>query len=156
MPETDNFLAVPGTNQLLVQDHAIHCKAEWLQPGCKKESPIVAAGGPAAIPTMWQGTARRLNLTQTVEVSEEKGALTGTQGGSLGHTQPPPPPITDLDGASRYIVDSIINHRTYRRQLRYLVKWRGYEEATWEPVGNLQDESGRKIIPLQQYLKSLE
>ena len=70
--------------------------------------------------------------------------------------QPPPPPITDLDGNVRYIVEAVVDHRQRRGRREYRVHWRGYpsEEATWEPASNLVDESGRNIVPLRQYLAS--
>ena len=45
-----------------------------------------------------------------------------------GRAPPPPPPITDLDGFTRYIVEKILNHRTVRRQVQFLVKWEGYND----------------------------
>ena len=47
---------------------------------------------------------------------------------------PTPPPVTDLDGHSRYVVDKILDHRTRHRRLQYLVKRAGYADATWEPA----------------------
>jgi len=40
-----------------------------------------------------------------------------------------------------YEVDYIVASRIYRRQLQYLVHWKGYEEHehTWEPSSNLKD-----------------
>ena len=36
--------------------------------------------------------------------------------------QPTPPPITDLDGHTRYVVENILSHRRRQNQLQYLVK----------------------------------
>jgi deoxyuridine 5'-triphosphate nucleotidohydrolase len=51
---------------------------------------------------------------------------------------PPPPPVI-VGNEEEYEVEKILDKRTRRRQLQYLVKWKGYEEydATWEPVCNL-------------------
>ena len=65
--------------------------------------------------------------------------------------QPTPPPITDLDGHARYVVENILSHRRRQNQLQYLVKWQGYSDATWEPEHYLLDESGNDIVPLQKY-----
>jgi hypothetical protein len=51
---------------------------------------------------------------------------------------------TELDGdrlEPEYEVESILDHAVYRRQHKYLVKWKGYptEENTWEPKSNLQN-----------------
>ena len=35
--------------------------------------------------------------------------------------------------------------------LQYLVIWKGYPDATWEPAAFLQDEDGHDIIQLQSY-----
>ena len=59
-----------------------------------------------------------------------------------GRRQPTAPPVTDLDGHSRYGVDKILDHRTRHHRLQYLVKWAGYVDATWEPPNYLVDESG--------------
>ena len=66
-------------------------------------------------------------------------------------SSPPPPPIIDQDGHERYIVESVLSHRTYRGRLQYLVKWHGYTDPTWEPAEHLLDESGSPILPLQSY-----
>ena len=71
-----------------------------------------------------------------------------------GRQQPPPPPITDLDGNTRYIVDAVVDERKRRGRMEYLVQWRGYSENTWEPIEHLLDESNKEIIPLQSYLKT--
>jgi len=40
-----------------------------------------------------------------------------------------------------YKVDYIVASRIYKRQLQYLVHWKGYEEheRTWEPSSNLKN-----------------
>ena len=40
-----------------------------------------------------------------------------------------------------YEVDYIVASRIYRRQLQYLVHWKGYEEheRTWEPTSNVKN-----------------
>ena len=64
-----------------------------------------------------------------------------------------PPPVTDLDGFTGYIVEKILNHRTVRRQGQFLVKLEGYNDPTLEPQTFLKDESGKDIIPLRRYKK---
>ena len=53
--------------------------------------------------------------------------------------QPPPPPITDFDGNTRYMVEKILDDRIRSNQTQYLVKWKGYaaEDSRWEPELNL-------------------
>ena len=34
-------------------------------------------------------------------------------------------------------VEKLLDKRTYRRQVQYLVKWVGYDEPSWEPAKNI-------------------
>jgi hypothetical protein len=54
--------------------------------------------------------------------------------------QPPPPPVT-IDNTPEYVVEKILDHRTKRRRLEYLVKWEGYpdHDASWEPQEHLMN-----------------
>ena len=55
--------------------------------------------------------------------------------------QPSPPPPVVLSSGDEYEVEQILDSRVRRRQLQYLVMWKGYpiSEATWEPVVHLQN-----------------
>ena len=57
-----------------------------------------------------------------------------------GRHSPPPPPI-ELSTGEEYEVDKILDSRWHRRQLQYLVLWKGYpiSEATWEPAQHLKN-----------------
>jgi len=52
--------------------------------------------------------------------------------------RPPPDLIEDVE---EYEIEAIVNHRHHgrRRQLQYLIKWKGYPSTdnTWEPVENV-------------------
>ena len=54
--------------------------------------------------------------------------------------QPPPPPVV-IGDQQEYEVERILDKRTRRRRIEYLVKWAGYElhDATWEPIDNLEN-----------------
>ena len=54
---------------------------------------------------------------------------------------PPPPPPVELSTGEEYEVDQILDSRYRRRQLQYLVLWKGYpiSDATWEPITHLQN-----------------
>lgn len=68
--------------------------------------------------------------------------------------QPPaPPPVIDQDGHERFIVEAVISERRHYGRQQYLVKWKGYDEPTWEPASYLMDESGSPIVPLHIYLQ---
>jgi hypothetical protein len=51
--------------------------------------------------------------------------------------EPAPPPVVADDGELEWEVEKILAKRTYRRQLQYLVKWKGWTDPTWEPARNL-------------------
>ena len=40
-----------------------------------------------------------------------------------------------IDGEPEFYIERILNKRTHRRRVQYLVKWSGYplSEASWEP-----------------------
>lgn len=50
----------------------------------------------------------------------------------------PPPPLIEVDGENFHYVNNILDSkyvgRGNGRQLRYLVKWEGYCDPTWEPA----------------------
>ena len=52
------------------------------------------------------------------------------------------PPLDLIGGKEQYKVKTIRSHRHHgrKKQLQYLIKWRGYPESdnTWEPMTNLQ------------------
>ena len=59
---------------------------------------------------------------------------------SQKRTKAPPPPIM-INQEEEYVVERIFNSRIYYKKIQYLVKWKGYttEEATWEPITNLEN-----------------
>lgn len=54
-------------------------------------------------------------------------------------TKPPIPEPVTIEGEEEYEIDDILDSRIFRRQLQYLIKWKGYTEGdnSWEPVKNL-------------------
>jgi transposase InsO family protein len=50
-----------------------------------------------------------------------------------GQQIPPPPPV-EVDGEEEWEVTEILDSRMFRRRLQYLVKWTGFDDATWEPA----------------------
>jgi transposase InsO family protein len=56
---------------------------------------------------------------------------------------PPPPPLrSTLAADTEYEVEAILEHKgTVARDLKYLVKWVGYQDPTWEPLENLKGGS---------------
>ncbi|GBB92998.1 hypothetical protein RclHR1_20990002 [Rhizophagus clarus] len=54
----------------------------------------------------------------------------------------PPPDLVIRGQPERYVSEKILNHRTRKGQLQYLVKWERYpeDESTWEPADRLQED----------------
>jgi hypothetical protein len=50
-----------------------------------------------------------------------------------GQLPPPPEPII-VEGEPEYEVEDVLDSRIFRRQLQYLIKWRGWDVLTWEQV----------------------
>ena len=51
-----------------------------------------------------------------------------------------------------YVIESIVEHRKRGKGLQYLVKWRGYEDLTWQT--RLYVEKSAKAA-LDEYSKSI-
>jgi hypothetical protein len=54
-----------------------------------------------------------------------------------GPNYPQPPPDI-IDGEPEWEIERIIGH-TGTKNKRYHIKWRGYEETSWEPADNLRN-----------------
>ena len=48
----------------------------------------------------------------------------------------PPPNI--MEGQEEYKIKTILDKKVKRNGIQYRVKWKGYEETTWEPMSNLR------------------
>ena len=53
-----------------------------------------------------------------------------------GQTQPPPPPVI-VEDEPEWEVDKIVDSRFFGRTLKYLVRWIGYSDLTWEPTDHV-------------------
>ena len=49
-----------------------------------------------------------------------------------GQEQPPPPPVI-IDEEPEWEVNEIVDSKFVGKTLRYLVRWVGYADLTWEP-----------------------
>ena len=70
-----------------------------------------------------------------------EGLLRPFKPGTFPTQQVPPPPPPELIGdAEEWEVESVKDSRFSRRQLQYLVHWKGYDvsEDTWEPAKHLE------------------
>ena len=42
-----------------------------------------------------------------------------------------------MEGQEEYKVEAILSKKVKRNGVQYRVKWKGYDETTWEPTNNL-------------------
>jgi hypothetical protein len=97
--------------------------------------------GPFHITKAIGASAFRLNtpahwkMPNVFNVSRRKRDRVDSGGG-----HPPPPPLrTITDKHPEYEVEAILEHRgTSAKTLQYKVKWLGYPEPDWQPLGNLK------------------
>ena len=118
--------------EYLFTPEARDCPCEKLRPGCY---------GPFTITEVVSPNAFRLQLSHQLcchPVFNVTALKKYHQNTFEERYTEPPPPITDLDGYERFIVERILNHRDNRRGSQYLIKWTGYQDATWEPEAYLQ------------------
>jgi hypothetical protein len=64
-----------------------------------------------------------------------------------GQSQEAPPPV-EIDGEQEYQVERIEDSRFNRRKRchEYLVRWRGYDESSWEPADDVWDTSAAALF----------
>ena len=55
----------------------------------------------------------------------------------MGGPAPPEPP--DEEGEEEYEVDTILKKRIKKGKTEYFVRWKYYNDTTWEPEENLQN-----------------
>ncbi|OCB91419.1 hypothetical protein A7U60_g1324 [Sanghuangporus baumii] len=59
--------------------------------------------------------------------------------------KPPPPPPVIIDEQEEYKVEEILDSHLHRGKLQFLVKWVGYEEATWQLESDVKDNAQESI-----------
>ena len=62
-----------------------------------------------------------------------------------------------IDGEPEFLIERILNKRTHRRRVQYLVKWSGYplSEASWEPRASLADSAPSMLQEFEDGRSSL-
>ena len=66
-----------------------------------------------------------------------------------------PKPLIDSQGESVFLVDDILSMKTFRRKRKFLIKWKGYDDPTWEPEEQLRESKDFEGY-LDQYLEEIE
>jgi hypothetical protein len=126
-------------NQVLLSTQNIKTPVDKNRP-TRKLSPKYV--GPYTIIAVISSTAYKLELPHTMKIHPvfHVSMLKPYQADEFGRNNPPPPPII-INNNNEYEVESVLDKRTFRGKMQYLVKWLGYPlyDATWEPVGNLQN-----------------
>jgi hypothetical protein len=50
-------------------------------------------------------------------------------------------PLATNESDLEYEVERLVNHKKVKGEYSYQVKWKGFDELTWEPVGNILDDN---------------
>ena len=61
-----------------------------------------------------------------------------------------PLPAVIINGEEEYEVERIEDSRVFRRQLHYHVKWKGYDEKSWEPAVNVDGLQAIDVFHAEQ------
>ena len=59
--------------------------------------------------------------------------------------KPPPPPPIIVDDHEEFEVECILDSKHCRQKLYYKVKWKGYDEDTWEPASEVKKNAGEAV-----------
>ena len=59
---------------------------------------------------------------------------------TISNRNPDRPPAVEVNGDYEFEVDEILDSRTYRGYVQYLVRWTGYDDSenSWEPLKNVR------------------
>jgi hypothetical protein len=95
--------------------------------------------GPYEISEVISPWAYRLNLPKNLHIHPVKpiSRVSKVSEDPLPRQLEPAPQPVIVDGEEEFQVERIEYSRLLRRQLQYLVKWKGYNETSWEPAANV-------------------
>ena len=114
--------------------------------------------GPFKIIELPSSSTAKLALPATIRVHpvfNTSALMPYVPSDSTSRVELPPPPVIDADGNERFVVECVLSQRVRNKKKQFCVKWKGYDETTWEPREYLLDEAGHPIIPLQNFLNRL-
>eukprot|EP01113_Clastostelium_recurvatum_P034980 TRINITY_DN4817_c0_g2_i2.p1 TRINITY_DN4817_c0_g2~~TRINITY_DN4817_c0_g2_i2.p1 ORF type:complete len:896 (+),score=120.90 TRINITY_DN4817_c0_g2_i2:2313-5000(+) len=109
--------------------------------------------GPYPVTEVISQTAYRLELPKSfkihpvVHVSDLKLYINPTDLFPRRDLVPAPTVVYEEEAEPEFEVGSILSHRTRRKKLQFLVRWKGYDasEDTWEPEVNLEEHASRVL-----------
>ena len=144
-----------GDQVLLLASHFTHSRPSNVVAGNSSRKLAPRAYGPfKVLELVSDGTALRLSLPATwsrlhpvIHVSHVRPFLdSGNQYPDRIAPLPPPPQLED--GEEFFVVNALVNHRSVRNKLEYLVRWLGYDshENTWRPATQLRADLGDAIF----------
>ena len=97
--------------------------------------------GPFKIIQQINDVAFKLNLPKTLKIHPvfHVSLLKPKDPNNISIPTPPAPDPITVDGNLEYEVEAILDSKSHRNSVRYLVHWKGYDksERTWEPIESL-------------------
>jgi hypothetical protein len=111
--------------------------------------------GPFPVEKVVSPFAYRLTLPTTIKVHPtfHTSLLRPVSDNPIPGQNPPPPPPVLVDGDDEYAVESIesarYKPRSNRLRFELLVKWKGYETLTWEPLETLEETAALDVFELR-------
>ena len=140
-------------DQVLLSSKNILSPVDKLRPTLKLAPKFL---GPFTIIDKISETAYKLDLPHTMKIHLVFHVSLLKKYINNGEQSAPPPPVI-IDNEEEYEVEHVLDKRTIRNKVQYLIKWKGYplHESTWEPLENLENatasvaqfESTRMSIP---------
>ena len=94
----------------------------------------------ACLPPGGLGIARRQEHRHSPTIEEARPPPPGPVRGhrKRGAERRLTPPAVTVDGEEEWEVERVLDSRLFYIWLQYLVKWKGYDAPTWQPVDNLE------------------
>ncbi|KAG8795051.1 hypothetical protein FRC12_018602 [Ceratobasidium sp. 428] len=92
--------------------------------------------------------AYRLKIPKSMQIHPvfHTSRLALVKDDSIPGRKPKPVPPVNVKGDVHYEIEKILNSRIYRRQLQYLVRWKGHDPSadSWEPAEEMS--SARRVV----------